>query len=232
MAGEGYGRTNVVLDAEGYVHIVWSGTVGYEGRYHRYSADGGSTWTHTYRIPGLENSFGQSYSEMVAGPDDALHVATGVENQRYVAWENGVWSRPEVLADVVSDPELIREGGMPRIALTEGNRLIVLFSDNWAVYFTTKVIDADHQPVQAYDTPSTQMPMPHPTAKPTSTPVGPGPDQLILEQPATAPRALPSTTALGSAETGDPMTTILLGVIPSILMVAGFLLVTLVRRRS
>lgn len=143
LAGYGYGNANVVVSPDGAVHALWSGTHGYVGRYHRWSADGGDSWTEIERLPGIDDSFGQGFPEMVFDEQGTMHVVAGVETQSYLTWHDGSWTDPEVLAEVESDEQLLREGGMPRIALSRGDQLVVLFHDAWNIFFTTKSIGTE-----------------------------------------------------------------------------------------
>jgi len=214
VAEEGYGRANVGLSDERTVHLVWSGTVGWEGRYHIRSADGGQTWSEIARLPGLQESFGTSFSEMVVDDTGVLHLAAGVNQQRYLTWKDGVWSLPEKIADVIPDRALVREGGMPRIELTEGNRLIVLYHDNWNIFFATRLVDAPHWPIPTAVPALPSMPDSRsgsseltPSVLPTAIPLPP------FDNPAaTRPSATSSIRAL------------IFGTVPVLLLLVGVVL--------
>jgi hypothetical protein len=224
MAGEGYGRTNVGLSDENTVHLVWSGTVGYEGRYNVWSADGGQKWTETGRLPGLEESFGTGFSEMVLDSTGVLHLATGINQQRYLTWRDGIWSTPEKIADVVHGREIDREGGMPRIALSEGNRLLVLYHDHWSVFFSTRLIDAPFRPV------STSVP-----ALPTT---GASEVADLVSTPTAAPTATALFTSPGVAPPADDIAgsstarTLIAGLAPVVLLIGLVVLYQVSRRRG
>jgi hypothetical protein len=224
MAGLGYGRTNVGLSDENTVHLVWSGTVGYEGRYHVWSADGGQTWTEAERLPGLEESFGTGFSEMVVDSTGVLHLATGINQQRYLTWRDGIWSNPEKIADVVHGREIDREGGMPRIALSEGNRLLVLYHDHWSVFFSSRLIDAPFRPVS------------------TSVPALPTSDASEVTDLVSTPTAAPTATVsptlypvapwAGDVASSNIPQPLIAGLVPVVLLLGVAVLYQMSRRRG
>jgi hypothetical protein len=126
------------------LHVVWSGTVGYAGRYHQWSRDGGQTWSATEKLPGVEQSFGSGFTEGVVDSNGVLHLFTGITNMSFLSWYAGEWTLLQSVWDVdysYGDPVI--EGGMPRMVLLNGNRLIALWHDNWRIFFATKLIDVE-----------------------------------------------------------------------------------------
>jgi hypothetical protein len=144
LAGLGYGRANLVSVSANELHIVWSGTVGFAGRYHRWSHDGGTTWTDVEQLPNVVQSFGNGFPEMVVDKRGTIHLVTGVEYMSYLARTQQGWIPAEKIWEVdYSYGNPMIEGGMPRIELTDGNRLIAVWHDNWRIFFTTRPVDAE-----------------------------------------------------------------------------------------
>ena len=101
LADGPYDDPEIIENEAGETHVVWSGTSTDRYKFHRWSADGGLTWSGMYRnteIGGIagwpalvEDSLGRLYWVMVGdiysmeteGPKDALYAAV---------YEQGAWS--------------------------------------------------------------------------------------------------------------------------------------------
>ncbi len=211
MAGAGYGRSNLLAINADEIHIVWSGTVGTAGRYHRWSSDGGQTWTNVDRLPAVEQAFGGGFNGMVADRIGRVHVITGVEYMTYLMWQQGQWVSAQRIWDVdysYGDPVI--EGGASKIALFGGNRLISLWHDNWRIFFATKLLDLEPTtssgPVLCSTPIAIQPVVPEVIAvPPTSSPV--------VSNPIIPTRAAPT-------ETREAIHPVIIGAAPALALVA------------
>lgn len=199
MAGAGFGRGTLLAVAPSELHLAWSGTVGYAGRYHRWSSDGGITWTETERLPLVEQTFGTGFPEMATDSVRTLHLLTGVEYMSYLSWRAGEWVSAQRIWDVdYSFGEPLIEGGVPRIVVAHGNRLIALWHDNWRIFFATKLLDGEPtiQPAPTNCAPSglSQPPTPKTLAAP-QTPALTAPEPAPLAQ-ATLPQNRPEISPI------------------------------------
>ncbi len=186
-----FGEIAVATYGEDMVHLVWNGRAGRDGRYHRWSPDGGRTWSDVIEVlaPAPLNPIGTGgltgFPALVTDAIGSLHLvsATG-RGQYYFRWQAGVWSPPLLISPgvlgggVTNTAESIEQ---PSIALSEGNRLHVVFHDGFErIWYTGATIDAPYLPPQPLPPPRTEaiaMPTAQPIAPtaivPTSTPMLP-----------------------------------------------------------
>ncbi len=139
MAGEGYVEINVLAVHRDEIHVAWNGLVGISGRYHRWSSDGGLTWSAPDPIvlpemkggstgpPGLTaDNAGNLYAVVNTGDTIAREGPGEFGAAIFLAWTGGGWTPPLNLSSV--DPTYSsmfnEESG---IAAVRGNELNVLF---------------------------------------------------------------------------------------------------------
>lgn len=112
MAGFGYGIPGLFVDDQQAVHLGWVGNIGVGGRYHRWSTDGGDSWSDTVVVAEADDIRGHSGAIFfLLDSSNALHAVfsggrQGVGDQIL----HNVWSRVEYRW---SYPESV-SAGLPR----------------------------------------------------------------------------------------------------------------------
>lgn len=158
IAGPGFTQGNVAAGPNGVVHVAWNGMSGVHGRYHRWSSDGGNTWSDAdiLKTPDVGGSEGPP--QMVIDSAGALHILT-TDGGRvwYGVWNNEGWSPLEYIptGDEEGIPPIgtnvdpkVRVIEEPSMVLGLGNRLSVIFIEKrnqermYYAWYTTKLIDA------------------------------------------------------------------------------------------
>ncbi len=111
----------------GRVHLTWAGTADRGGRWHRYSEDGGETWTDVVRATPVGIWAMGDFSTMV-DTEHTLHMVAGLTGfgkpgtfLTYLHWQNGVWSAPEIIHDVETEN--------PQAILVLGNQIHAICAD-------------------------------------------------------------------------------------------------------
>lgn len=130
LFGPDKGDPRIVTAKDSEVHVISLGRNGYPGRFHRWSDDGGKTWSHTNMI--LSNQFGLSGAGLGVDSAGVVHwILTGGGNRdvsgQYIlhtAWENGKWSQPERISKSLSLPAGQRYEE-PELTIVDGNHLLI-----------------------------------------------------------------------------------------------------------
>lgn len=231
---------NCAYDGEGKLHLLWNNAVSSaDGRYHRWSADDGQTWSEPSAIfPGLS---GRTRAP-IFGLDNngTLHVLTGAYAQTdqktpmyWSYWQGQSWAIPRPISRDLPGNE------SPDLVVTEGNRLNAVW--HYDVDGTPKVVfsmlqtNAPILPNIAVPDQSSQMPVskateaPTPYLEPTSEPPHVQPIQG-LETPVT-----PGQQDLSFSKTSRPQssvtTPIVIGSLSALLIVLGVFAANLRRQR-
>lgn len=143
LAGEGSNQANILV-AGNEVHVAWNGIAGVGGRYHRWSEDGGNTWSalNTIIPAGLGGSEG--VPPLVIDSLGTLHLLTTFDQR---VWylnfrDSGAgkrWSIPQYIpsgaesgippSPLTIDPLTQRRIEYPAMSLNQGNTLHVVFWD-------------------------------------------------------------------------------------------------------
>jgi hypothetical protein len=223
-----FGEINVATFGEDTVHLAWNGRAGHKGRYHQWSPDGGRTWSNTTEVLAPDSAAGDAgltgFPALVTDASGVLHmVTTGGGGDYYLHWADGSWSQPVLVSPGVSGRGVTGESAsleQPSIALSEGNRLHVVFHDGFQrIWYTGSEIDAPHRD---------GAPLPAPTVAPTAAataPPSPTPRPSAVLQPAA------ELDAAGAAPAGaSPGIPLLVGILPAFLLVAGVLVFYQARR--
>lgn len=221
-----FGQINVATFGKNSVHLVWNGRAGRRGRYHRWSLDGGLTWSDTVEIISPESSAGvgglTGNPALVVDSTGVLHlVTTSSPDNFYVRWRDGVWSAPALISPGLDGKGVTGMGGgsleQPSIALSEGNRLHVVFHDGFErIWYTEATIDAPYQPPIALATAAPEVePSATASISPTSLPTTVTPELARTPQP----------------RAQSPMSPLLAGLIPAALLVSAAVLLSGLRRR-
>lgn len=98
--GLGYGYCAVLSDHEERLHAFWLGSTGIGGRYHRWSSNGGASWTETEAVaaPGQITGF-PGAPRLLEDGLGVIHVVFpgyGANGEQiwHARWENGRWTVP------------------------------------------------------------------------------------------------------------------------------------------
>ena len=122
IAGRGHGEPEIVTVGSDEVHIIWNGSAAIIGRYHRYSMDGGETWSPTHAF----EMGGGLMGPPAAAVDSSgtLHaILSNDEGLFYAAWGQDVgWSPLQLIWSAAS-------AGDPAAVITDGNELHVIFRE-------------------------------------------------------------------------------------------------------
>lgn len=201
IADEGNNQIGVAAGPDGTVHVVWNGMAGVHGRYHRWSADNGRTWSDTELLDtaGVDGSTG--VPAMVVDSAGALHVlVTDAGCLLYLTWQSNTWSPATCISQkAIGASNFIEE---PDMAISEGNKLHVVFWDNRErLWYMTKETAAPGK-----------SPLPFPTLQPTVT-VRPSPTP---EATATPHDFSADANFETSPEVINPALPIFWGILPSI----------------
>jgi hypothetical protein len=239
LAGEGYDDVNIVVGDDDTIHVAWNGMAGVGGRYHRWSGDGGRSWSETAMI--TPNGFTEGPPQLILDRAGTLHFLT-TSGQRvwYSFWQNGRWAELTYLpsGDESNIPRVgqavsakVRHIESPAMTLSEGNRLHVVFYDRRPeerrsyIWYTTKQTSAPHVP-----------PIPIPTQvprvlSPTTQPTSPPPPPTPVPSPTRSTTFKPLDEVGEEVEPDNPGRSVLLGVLPVVLILGGIVLTQIISTR-
>ena len=151
-------------------------------RRHQSSSDGGQTWSKPESIMG--DVWGHAGNGMAYDSAGTLHVVSAGHDAAYLpdsvyysSWDGKAWSALERIGDagqLIPDKDWGFES--PQIAVSNGNRLHVVWQDRDNIWYSTRLVDAPARP---------SVPVPTAEARPTVT----------ASPTAPAPTAEPSPTA-------------------------------------
>lgn len=243
----------IVAPGNGEVHLAWSGTWGNRHEFHMWSADRGATWSRVGQSTPAGGYYGlPSFATDSAGRVHISHV-TGLEGTPLVhqVWDGHVWSAPLPLVQAEkgspSHPsdtqivvgfgnelhivveQMVRKGARTDTLVEQTPSLVEGQApgkvEGWAydIYYLYSVTDAPRLETQAL-APTIIVPLP--TVEPES--------EVIAEPTQAKPAA---TTALrpvqgAASPSGGTSSTVVTGVLPSVLLVIGFVIVRLHKKRS
>ncbi len=149
IASPRFGGSDVAVDGNGGVHLVWGRNAGYaDGRWHSYSTDQGLTWSKPGPLfQGISHASGATggYGLVVDGTG-VLHLANsfnqdGVPVAYYTYWNVDRWSTPEFV---------MGEGlHFATLALVRGNQLYYfgLSDPDHRIVYSRKTIAAPPIPL-------------------------------------------------------------------------------------
>lgn len=226
-----FGEINVATFGQDTVHLVWNGRAGRHGRYHRWSSDGGETWSNIQEVlaPAPQNPIGDGgltgFPALATDATGALHMvsATG-DGDYYFRWASGAWSSPVLISPGLDGNGVTKTSNsleQPSIAISQGDQLHAVFHDGFErIWHTSSQIDAPYQPPQTIHTPG---------AAPTVAPAA-SPSLSATEEPTPAP-TLPVAAQAAPPANNSSYLPILAGVVPAVLLVGVVVLVYGARRR-
>jgi len=219
-----FGEINVAIYGSDTVHLAWNGRAGRNGRYHRWSEDGGESWSNVIEVlpPAPQSPIGDGgltgFPALATDATGALHMvsATG-GGDYYFRWDDGAWSSPVLISPGLDGSGVTGESGsleQPSIAISQGNQLHAVFHDGFErIWHTSAAIDAPYEAPVALPTPvavavaaatANLAATPAPNLQPTPTPIA-----LSLAPP---------------PDSGSTFTPLLIGVAPALLLVGAVVL--------
>jgi hypothetical protein len=137
LAGDGYDQVNIAVMDDNNVHVAWNGMITVGGRYHRWSSDGGQTWSDTAEIVPAGIGGTSGYPQILTDPTGTVHALLTTNCATYSSFVNQKWDDPKCVSRVEGSVE------EPVMALSEGNRLHVIFwEDRKKLWYSTTETNA------------------------------------------------------------------------------------------
>ena len=198
------------------VHLTWHGPA----RLHKWSLDGGETWSRPVTIVNKGAAFGGA-NALAKDSAGVLHSVTAEAGGVFHAIFNGSsWNPYDIIDSRYNDPH------EQRIVVCRGNEVHITYADRKGttrVWHSESLVDGPHIDSQ---------PIPAAVIAPRRTPAGSTASQAASEPaPRSAPASLP-----GSALLAGPMSTpgapIAAGVVPVVALLGVVALFVAVRRRA
>ena len=217
LTGPDYGEATIAVANNNTIHVAYNGRAGVGGKYHRWSINGGETWSEpaTIRLPRTGGLDG--YPGLVVDSSNTLYFIGGGEGGAwYSEWHGSDWSPVQNLRDLASTPlDYIEQ---PALSITAGNQLHAVFWDGRQRLWHT----------QRYLAAPVQKSIPYPTLTPND--ILQQPEEVVALQTET-PRIQILEEDMQYSDTNTPMKASLTGIISTTLIVISITTILLVRRR-
>ena len=130
-------------------------------RVHRWSTDGGATWSQPITIMQLGAAFG-GVNQLVKDSAGTLHVVSAVSDGVYqAAWNGSSWGAPEAIDRRYYDAH------HQQLVVCQGNQLHVVYDDRRGeheIWYSTKLVNAPLIPQRAVPVPQAVEASPAPEA--------------------------------------------------------------------
>ena len=122
----GYDQVNIAVMGGKTIHLAWNGMAGIAGRYHRFSMDGGITWSEIEEV--VAEGGTEGYPQIEIDHRGRVHLVTTYAGCAwYATWQYTIWSKFVCLANEEAlSSKYIEE---PAFTMSEGNKLHVVFWD-------------------------------------------------------------------------------------------------------
>ena len=206
LAGEGFDQINMTVMGDNNVHVAWNGMAGVGGRYHRWSSDGGVTWSDTNEVIPAGTGGTEGPPEILVDQSGMVHMLVTFDAcVWYTYFEDQRWSNPVCISgEKARASNYIEE---PAMTISEGNKIQVVFwDDRKRLWYTTKTTEASWIPPAPID-------------------VQPTPSEILVESPKVTPTSN-STSLLADQQLNTPQRSVLspwqnmlLGLLPAILLI-------------
>lgn len=198
------------------VHLTWD----IPDRLHRWSTDGGETWSGPIPIMSLGAAYG-GFNKLAKDSAGTLHVIAAVGNGVYHASWNGTWNPAQAIELRESDPH------GQQFVICKGNQLHVAYYDRTGeneIWYSTKPTNAPEIARTAIKA-SEASPISIPTVK------EPSPKTLVLAATQPPDNAEQKTQHPSSSPRPKVFAPMIVGVVPSALLVIGVMVARLAQRR-
>jgi hypothetical protein len=163
----GFDQINITVLDDNNIHVAWNGMVSSPGgRYHRWSSDGGVTWSETNDVIPAGVGGTEGFPQIVGDQSGVIHMLTTYEGCAWYTYlENQRWVVPFCISgEKARASNFIEE---PALGLSEGNKLHAVFwDDRKRLWYTTKIINVPPIPPQATEDGSI-LPIQNPTSVPS-----------------------------------------------------------------
>lgn len=225
-----FGELTVTTFGDDIVHLVWNGRAGRHGRYHRWSSDGGQTWSDVDEVISPQHPLGggglTGFPAISVDSTGVLHMVStsGTSSNYYLRWQQGSWTPPVIISDGVDGSGVTGINSTleaPSLAISAGNLLHVVFHDGFErIWYVGSEIDAPSQEIAPLPT---LLVNPTPTATPTSA---------QAPRPTAQPKPLAEFhTPQTAPAQRSVLTPLMVSALLAVLVVGGTLLVSRLDRR-
>jgi hypothetical protein len=218
------------------VHVIWAGgDLPY--RNHRYSTDGGRTWSPSVHIFG--ELHGQAGDGLAVDRSGRIHFFGQIRYPlgiRHAYWDHDRWSTPELVFLVTegeTEPDFLNNRDLVHAhdtipVVRAGNQLVLTFTDpptdpNRRLFVMYRTLD-DIPPLEPVPTPVPSA-TPIPIASPTAIPPRPSPTPTATVPPFDAAGAQPFEGVPA------PDLAIRAAIVPTLLVLAGAMIFRFLNRR-
>ena len=135
VAGERHGQIGVAAVGADQIHLVWRSNIGGDGTFHQVSLDGGSTWLPSERFDDQGGMSG--LPSFVTDSNKNIHFVIGLV--KYGQWNQQTTSYLDVIPKEIREKSALSGGERGTIAITNGNRLHIIFETEFRnLWHTTK----------------------------------------------------------------------------------------------
>ena len=214
------------------VHVIWAaGSLPY--RYHRFSTDSGLTWSAPVKIFG--DLHGQAFDGFAVDGSGRVHFFGQIRYPvgiYHAYWDQTRWSKPSLVYLISEDggdfgDRVHAHHTLP--VLRAGNQLVLTFGDgpadpNRRLFVMYRTLD-DISPLENVPTP-----VPTATLVPMSSPTTPSQPTPMPKWTATAP-SLASLKTQPLAPVPAPDFAIRVALVPTLLVLAGTIIILLFKRK-
>jgi hypothetical protein len=147
LATDRYAEPAIATIGANQVHITWNASAVAEGRFHKYSTDGGHTWSPAYQFSLPGGLMGPP--ALAVDSADRLHAVLSGSGFAYAHWSKAQgWSPLEYYWPKA-------QVGDPAAVISEGNRLHVLVRQDAArIIYLSRVLDAPRLEPEALAAPA------------------------------------------------------------------------------
>lgn len=212
VAEANYGQMGIGIDRNNGVHLVWRSTIGGDGTFHKWSDDGGLTWSEPDRSADRGGFSGSpTFATDTLG---RLHYVLG--RTYYTMWEAGQLSPYQDLR-THSIAASISYGEAAVLDIVNGNHVhVVYITDFNYIWHTHKIMAIEAQPTRTYS-PDKVNPSEPIVSTPTAT-LALEPEELVEQNEGREVRSSMLPQAMVGA------------IVPSLLLIVLVILMKLQRR--
>jgi hypothetical protein len=206
LAGQGHVEPEIAVIGNDQVHVAWNGSAVLTDRYHRFSDNGGRSWSPVHTFSGIPGGILGPPALAVDSANTLHAILSSDKGLFYTSWtERQEWS---ALQQLWSDTQT----GDPAAVVVGGNQLHILFREGiHKIWHMSRTLDAPPASPEATFTPFPDAVEEEPSAA-TATPTP------TLQGPTQTPRFTDSSGG-EQAITTHPGIPILIGVAPAALVI-------------
>lgn len=144
----GFTYPSIFLDSEETIHVFWTGTAEWIGKYHTYSIDRGKNWQPNERLwPGTGGILG--FADYAIDSANGLHLVAPAGGQfqfpfpsrgeiLHSMWIDKHWTIPDHVSEMNMKPDY--EQNSPSITISMGNVVNIVWNGNYKENWYSKAI--------------------------------------------------------------------------------------------